>query len=151
MAKYIHKAQEIAKENMQLAQDKMAKNINQYYRKINQTVRDFVYLSTRNLKTNWPSYKLAKQQKGLYKVLEQINYSYCLKLPYGSQIYNIFALDVLTKDLKDLLPRQESEKLSREVITSQEEQNIDKILAIKLVCNTIKYKASQIGYNLDLE
>ena len=64
-------------------------------------------------------------------------------------IYNVFILDVLTKDPNNPLPGQESPKLLGEVITSYREQDIEEILAIKLTKNTLKYKVSQVNYNLE--
>ena len=59
VATRMHKAWEIAKQNMEKAQEKMVKSVNQHRRPIDWEVNDKVYLSTKNLKSYRPSRKLA--------------------------------------------------------------------------------------------
>ncbi len=49
-----------------------------------------------------------------------MSHFYRLALPKGLKIYNVFALDILAKDLNDSLPSQENPKPSSEVIIGQE-------------------------------
>jgi hypothetical protein len=99
----------------------MAKRVNQHRREIDWKVGDRVYLSSKNLKTDRPSRKLAEQWKGPFDILEQVGNLYRLKLPKGSRIHDVFAPNILTKDPSNPLPGQESPKPGGEVIASQEE------------------------------
>ena len=145
----MHEIQKFAKENIEAAQDKILKSTNQHRRPITWNVGNKVYLSTKNLKTLRPSRKLAEQQTGPYKVLEKVGNLYRLRLPKGSKIYDVFALDVLIKDPNNLLPGQENPEPPADVIAGEEEQKVNKILAIRLVRKTLKYKVSQVGHNPD--
>jgi len=149
LATRMHKAWEIAKQNMERAQERMAKSVNQHRRKIDWKVGEKVYLSARNLKSDRPSRKLDDQWKGPYEILDQVGNSYRLKLPEGSRIHDVFAPDVLTKDRNDPLPGQERPRPGGEIIAGQEEWDVEDILAVKLVGNTLKYRASWVGHDPD--
>ena len=75
--------------------------VNRHRRLVDWTVGDKVYLSSANLTATWPSQKLSKLWEGPFEVLEQVGHSYCLRLPPGSRIHNVFAPDVLCKDPMD--------------------------------------------------
>jgi hypothetical protein len=149
VATRMHKAWEIAKANMEKAQETMAKSVNQHRRKVDWKVGDRVYLSAKNLKSDRPSRKLSDQWKGPYRILQKVGNSYRLKLPHGSAIHDVFAPDVLTKDPNNPLPGQESPKPSGEVIAGHEEWDVEEILAVKLTKNTLKYKVSWVGHDPD--
>jgi transposase InsO family protein len=149
VADRMKQAWETAKGNMEVAQDRMARNTNRHRRPIDWQVGDEVYLSTRNLKTYQPSRKLANQWEGPFKILEQVGHSYRLELPPGSQIHDVFAPDVLRKDPKDPLPGQESAKPPPQIIQGQEEWEVDKILAVRLYRKTLKYQVRWLGHDPD--
>jgi hypothetical protein len=67
---------------------------------------------------------------------------YKLKLLKGSRIHDVFAFNVLIKDLNTPLPGQETLKLKGKVIAKQEEYMVKEVLAIKLNRKTLKYKIS---------
>lgn len=75
--------------------------------------------------------------------------SYRLQLPSGSQIYDVFAPNVLCKDPRDPLPGQESPKPPGIAIKGVEEWEVDEILASKLYRSTLKYRVSWIGHDPD--
>ena len=58
VATRMHKAWEVAKQNIEKAQEKMSKSANLHRREIDWKVGDQVYLSARNLKSDRPSRKL---------------------------------------------------------------------------------------------
>jgi hypothetical protein len=149
VATRMHQAWALAKENLEKAQARMEASVNQHRRAINWTVGDKVYLSTRHLKNERPSRKLADQWTGPFKILEQVGHSYRLDLPKGSRIHDVFAPDVLMKDPNNPLPGQEPPEPPGEVIAGEQEWEVDKILAVKLTQNTLRYKVSWVGYDPD--
>ncbi len=149
VATRMHKAWEIAKANMEKAQQTMSESVNQHRREIDWKVGDQVYLSAKNLKTDRPSRKLAEQWRGPFRILEQVGNSYRLNLPKGSLIHDVFAPDVLSKDPNNPLPGQELPKPTGEVIAGEEEWDIDEILAVKLTRKTLKYRVSWVGHDPD--
>ena len=149
VATRMHKAWEVAKSNMEKAQETMSKHVNQHRREIDWQVKDFVYLSARNLKSDRPSRKLADQWKGPYEILEKVGNAYRLKLPEGSKIHPVFAPDVLTKDPHNPLPGQENPKPDGEVISGQEEFVVDEVLAVRLKYGKLEYRVSWVGHDPD--
>jgi transposase InsO family protein len=149
LAERMKAAWELAKGNMQVAQDRMARATNQKRRPIDWEVGDEVYLSTKNLKNHRPSRKLANQWEGPFKVLEKVGHSYRLELPLGSQVNDVFAPELLSKDPKDPLPGQETPKPPPEVIEGQEEWEVEDILGVKLYRNTLKYQVKWLGHDPD--
>jgi len=78
-----------------------------------------------------------------------VGYSYRLRLPPGSKIYPVFALDVLAKDLHNLLLGQELAKPDAEVIVGQEEYVVEDILAVRLNYGKLQYWVSWVGHDPD--
>ena len=140
---------ELAKTNMQRAQDRMAKSANQRRREPDFGVGDEVYLSTKNLKNHRPSRKLANQWEGPFKILRQVGHSYQLQLPEGSAIHDVFAAELLFRDPKDPLLGQEQPQPPPIIIEGQEEWEIKDILAVRLLRNTLKYRVSWLGHDPD--
>lgn len=100
----MYKAWLTAKDNIEKAQQRMQANVDKHRSPVNWTVGDKVYLLTKNIASNRPSRKLSDLWEGPFEVIEQVGYSYRLKLPAGLQIHNVFAPDVLCKDLANPLP-----------------------------------------------
>ena len=63
-------------------------------------------MSTKNWKTEQPSYKLNYQMASPFEIIEQISNSYRLKLPDSIKIYNVFSPDQLQKATNNPLPWQ---------------------------------------------
>jgi hypothetical protein len=63
-------------------------------------------VSTKNWKTEQPSYKLDHQMASPFEIVEQISNSYRLKLPDSMKIHNVFLPDQLQKAASDPLPGQ---------------------------------------------
>ena len=130
VATRIYKAQEIAKKNIERAQEKIVRSVNQHYRPINQEVNDKVYLLTKNLKSYRLSRKLIGQQDSLFTILEKKGNIYKLDLPAGLKIYPYFVPDIFIKAPQDPLPSQQNPNPSRDVIKGVKEQEVNNILAI---------------------
>jgi transposase InsO family protein/predicted aspartyl protease len=149
VATRMYDAWKLAKENLEKAQERMQSSVNQHRRAIDWKVGDQVYLSTKNLKVDQPSRKLASQWKGPFRILEKVGFAYRLKLPEGSKIHDVFSPDVLLKDPETPLVGQENPKPSGEIIQGEEEWEVDHIVAAKLFRKTLKYQASWVGHDPD--
>ena len=88
---------------------------------------------------------------GPYKILKKVGYSFRAKLPKLIKIHPIFSLDRLRKATDNPLPRQYNNPLPLIQIAEDKEQEVKEILAVKKDYSTLKYYASWVGYNEDLE
>src|SRR6202021_333805 len=105
MHSVIEKRQEIMKKSHK----KKEKDINIYQRAIDFQVKDKVWISTKNWKTQRPSHKLDYQIARPFEILEKIGNSYKVKLPDTMKIHDVFSADRLRKDSGDPLPGQENQ------------------------------------------
>ncbi len=149
LAERMRAAWEVAKGNMEEAQERMRTATNKHRTEVNWEVGDKVYLSTRNLKSTRPSRKLSEPWTGPFKVLERVGHSYRLELPSGSSIHDVFAPELLKRASDDPLTGQESAQPPGEIIAGETEWELEEILAVKLVRKTLKYRASWVGYDPD--
>jgi transposase InsO family protein len=149
LADRMHSVWDWAKENMQKAQEKMQKSVNQHRRPIDWQVGDKVYLSTKNLKINRPSRKLSEQWTGPFEVLEQVGHSYRLKLPPGSNIHDVFAPDVLSKDPNNPLPGQANPNPPAVIVEGEQEWEVQEVLASRLFRRQLQYQVKWLGHDTD--
>jgi hypothetical protein len=76
---------------------------------------------------------------GLFEIIKKIRNSYKVKLPNTIKIYNVFSSDQLQKAAKDPLPGQVNKPPPLIVITTEEEYEVQEVLASKLVQNKLLY------------
>ncbi|KAG9240714.1 hypothetical protein BJ878DRAFT_524672 [Calycina marina] len=75
------------------AQEHMVRSINAHRRPVDCSVGDFVMLKVTNRKSLRPSRKLSKQDTSSFEVLEEVGYSWRLKLSEKSRIHDVLAPD----------------------------------------------------------
>lgn len=77
----LQKVWEWCKGELAKAQQKQQVQANKHRRPVDFTVKDKVWVSTKNWTSDRPSRKLGYQYEGPYKITEQVGHSYRLKLP----------------------------------------------------------------------
>jgi hypothetical protein len=87
----------------------MEKQANKHRREADFGVGDFVWVTTKNWKTERPSRKLDYQMAGPYEILEKVGNSYRVKLPDTIKVLPVFSPDKLRKTSNDPLPGQRNE------------------------------------------
>ena len=86
---------------------------------------------------------------GPYKILKKIDNLYKVKLPDLVKVHPVFSLDKLRKAVTDPLLGQVNPPLLPIQVNSEDEWEIEEILACRLTRGTLKYRVSWKGYDLD--
>jgi hypothetical protein len=86
MVRRIHKALDTARTIMKKAQEKKEKDVNPHRREPDFAPGDKVWVSTKNWKTERPSWKLDHQMAGPCEVIAKEGHSYRVKLPDSTTI-----------------------------------------------------------------
>ncbi len=96
---------------------------------------------------NQSSKKLIDQIAGPFEVLEQIGYFYKLKLLELIKVHPVFYAEKLCKHSDNPLLGQPLDNTFLVSINDQVKYKVEQILAIKLVCNKLKYKVKWKGWD----
>ena len=86
---------------------------------------------------------------GLYKILEKVGNSYKVDLLEIVKVHLVFSLDKLQKALDDPLPRQKNEPPLLVQVDGDDEWEVEKILASKLIQRSLYYQVNWKGYDPD--
>jgi hypothetical protein len=85
-----------------------------------------------------------------FPILEQVGNSYKVKLPDSMKIHLVFSPDKLRKAGTDPLPGQIQEPQPLIVIDSEEEWEVQEVLASRLTRGKLYYRISWVGHDDDL-
>ena len=127
----------------------MEKQANKHQREPDFDVRDSVWVTTKNQKTERPSCKLDYQIASPYKVLKKVGNSYEVDLPKTIRVHPIFSPDKLQKALGDLLPKQNNDLSLLIQVNSNDKWEVEEILASKLLREALHYQVKWTGYDSD--
>ena len=108
-------------------------------------------ITTKDWNIGQPSRKLGEQAAGPYPIVEKVGHAYCVQLPIGIKVYPVFAPEKLycAASTNPLLGQIEDPQPPIEV-NGQEEQEVDKVLAIKLSQQKLYYCICWIRHDEDL-
>ena len=117
----------------------MEQQANKHRREPDFTVGDMVQVIIKNQKTERPSHKLDYKMAGLYKIVNKVGNLYKVKLPDSIKVHLIFSPDKLQKAANNPLPRQKNKPPLPIQVNRDNKQEVNEILAYKLVYRTLKY------------
>ena len=87
---------------------------------------------------------------GLYRILEKIGNLYKVELLETIKVHLVFSLDKLYKASNNPLLGQRNEPPLPIQVNSEDEWEVEEILAYKVVCNSLTYYMHWKGYNPNL-
>lgn len=147
----IQQAWELARTDMQLAQDRYSKQANKTRRPVDFDVGDKVWVSAKTWRTERPSKKLDYQQLGPYEIIAKEGHSFRLDLPPNIKVHPVFHASKLRKDSNDPLPGQRLDEGLPIVVEGGQEWEVDKILGVRVVRKQLRYRVQWVGYDTDAD
>jgi len=149
MVKRMEEVWNVARTAMKAAQDSQKKQADKHRREVDFDVNDYVWVSTKPWKTDRPSKKLDFQMAGPYKILEKVGNSYRIDLPPSIKVHPVIPPDRLRKAAMNPVPGQIVDPPPPIVVDGEKEYEVERILAVRLHCRKLQYKAKWVGYDDD--
>ena len=147
-------ALDLARDNLLDAQDQQAKYANSRRRPHTYKVGDLVLINTENITTAYdstrPASSLQARYFGPFTILKQHSpVSFQVELPPSMRIHDVFHVDRFKpyKDSPEYLGRRVLPPPAPEIINGEEEYEVEKILAHKLIRRKMHFLIQWLGYD----
>jgi len=128
--------------------------VNKHRRDVTYEVGDWVWLSSRNVKTTRPCKDLEDKQLGPYQITAKAGASYHLRLPASMKhLHPVFSPKLLRPYSEDPLPEQHAEPPRPIIIDDDDDEHweVDDILDSRRYRGRIQYKVKWKGLDRDNE
>ena len=131
----------IAQEAMKIQQDRYGSEAPSW------KIGDQVWLNVKNLKTQYPSAKLAPKREGPFEIIGKVgSASYALELPEKWRIHNVFHASLLKPYIENEEHGPNWTKPPPDLIDDEEEYEIDEIMGCRKIQGNWEYYVSWKGY-----
>ena len=108
-----------------------------------------MWLSTKNISTDWPSKKLDYKMIGSFKVIKKKCILLELQLPQTIKIHNVFHPNFLQKASTDPLIGQINEPVPPVIMNNKEEWKFEDIFNARSFWRKIQYWVKWVGWDED--
>ena len=128
------------------AADQSRKSVEDEYK-----VKDNVWLSTKNIKTERPSKKLDHKMVGPFQIKALVGLSCQLELPTSMKIHDVFHPSLLRKASADPFPGQHNDPAPPVIVDNKEEWEVNDILDARKVGRgrKVQFRVKWKGYDKD--
>ena len=142
---------EFAWKALAAVQKSQLKQADKYQKNIIYTIGDKVWLSTRNITTNWPSKKLNHKMLGSFKVIRNKSVFVELQLLQSMKIHDIFHLNLLRKASTNPLTNLVNKLPPPIIINNKEKWEVKDILDDRSYQGKLQYRVKWVGWDKDRE
>ena len=149
IAKFMEEVTNRGKQNMLRSQEAMRRSANRHRKDVDFRVGDYVFLSTKNLRTDRPSRKLDDKWIGPYQILEEHGGAYKLDLPPSIAIHSSFHPSLLRRAPNDALQGQTNDPPRPVIVDKQEHWGVDEILASRNWRGRLQFRVKWTGVEHD--
>ena len=133
------------------AQKSQSKQVNKHRKDKLYAVSDKVWLSIKNIITDWPSKKLDHMIFGFFEVIGNKKVSVELQLPQSIKIHYVFYPNLLQKALTNLLTNQVNEPPPLVIINNKKKWEVKDILDARSHQGKLQYRVKYVGLGEDRE
>jgi transposase InsO family protein len=149
-ARHMEEIWDRAKLEMDRAQRAQKAQADRHRREVDFDVGDYVMVTTKDWNLGRPSRKLGEQAAGPYKIVGKVGHSYKLQLPDSIKVHPVFAPEKLRRAATtDPLQGQIPDPQPPIEVDGQEEWELERILAVRLVRQKLQYRAKWLGQDDD--
>jgi chromodomain-containing protein len=140
-----------ARAEMAKAQTRQRIQANKHRREEDFGIGDYVMVTTKHWNLRRPTRKLAEQSVGPFRIMERVGNAYKLDLPDSIKVHPVFAPEKLRRATKlKPLDGQTIDPQPPVTVDGQDEWEVERILAVRLVRKKLLYRVKWVGHDDDL-